>query len=150
MVQNIKTCKASPVGDREVPSLIVEFSLEVPESDNLKAIGNFYRNTAKDIVNAMGKSIPGGLFDAILVEMMRAKVSLFRVPHFDEKSPGSISISEGAYVLWWKYDDGSGAGVLRIYKIKEDAEAVRDLLVDVGDSCRQFFVTPVPVISEGC
>jgi len=81
----IKTYKASPVGKEEIPSLAIMFDQEVPEFKCLGDAGMAYHTAAKEIVTAMGRNIPGGLFDAILVEMMRAKVTLFRVPHFTEE-----------------------------------------------------------------
>lgn len=85
MPREIRTYKASPVGEEEVPSLAIVFDQEVPDFEHLDDGRMAYRDAAKEIVEAMGKSLPGGLFDAILVEMMRAKVSLFRVPHFTEE-----------------------------------------------------------------
>lgn len=81
----INTYKASPVGKEEVPSLDIAFDQEVPDFDGPDYGGDAYRNAAKEIVGAMGKSLPGGLFDAILVEMMASRVSLFRVPLFTEE-----------------------------------------------------------------
>lgn len=53
---------------------------------------------------------------------------------------------EGVYVLWWKYSDGSGAGVVRAYRHKEDAEEDREILAGgVGDGMKEFFVVPVPL-----
>lgn len=52
---------------------------------------------------------------------------------------------DGVYVLWWKFSDGSGAGVIRAYRIKEDAEEDMRILQDVGDPKKDFSVTPVPL-----
>lgn len=82
----IKTYKASPVGKEEVPSLEIAFDLEVPEFEQLDYGRKAYRDSAKEIVGAMVETLPGGLFDAILVEMMEARVSLLRVPFFTEES----------------------------------------------------------------
>ena len=85
MPREIRTYKASPVGEAEVPGLVITFDQEVPEFRLLDDAGIAYYTAAKEIVTAMGKNIPGGLFDAILVEMMREKVTLSRVPHFTEE-----------------------------------------------------------------
>ena len=91
----IRTFKASPVREEEIPSLSITFDLEVPAFEGLKGLeesGKAYRAAAKEIVDAMGKTLPGGLFDALLVEMMSARVTLFRVPLFtteeDKKGKG--------------------------------------------------------------
>lgn len=86
MPKEIRTFKASPVGKEEVPSLAIAFDQEVPDFDRPDYGRDAYRDAAKEIVGAMGKSLPGGLFDAILVEMMAARVSLLRVPLFTEES----------------------------------------------------------------
>lgn len=52
---------------------------------------------------------------------------------------------EGVYVLWYRYSDGSGAGVIRAYQIKEDAEEDMKIVQNVGDSMKEFSVTPVPL-----
>lgn len=52
---------------------------------------------------------------------------------------------DGVYVLWWKYSDGSGAGVVRAYRIKEAADEDMEILKDLGDSMKEFAVTPVPL-----
>lgn len=85
MPREIRTYKASPVRpDAETPSLAVLFECEPPEFKRLGDIEAAYRTAAKEVVEAMGKALPGGFFDAILVEMMAARVSLFCVPLFTE------------------------------------------------------------------
>ena len=86
MPREIRTYKASPVGKEEVPSLTIAFDQEVPDLERPDYGRRAYRDAAKEIVGAMGKTLPGGLFDAILVEMMAGRVSLLRVPHFTEES----------------------------------------------------------------
>lgn len=66
----------------EAPNLILEFITEVPEGGqfaDLKDLEKFYKKEGRCIVNAMWKSLPGGLMDAILVELLTKKKSLFRV-----------------------------------------------------------------------
>lgn len=87
--RTIRTYKASPIRpDAETPALTIIFDQEIPAFEGLKGLeesSKAYCTAAKEIVEAMGKSLPGGLYDAILVEMMRGKISLFRVPHFTEE-----------------------------------------------------------------
>lgn len=50
---------------------------------------------------------------------------------------------DGVYVLWWKYSDGSGAGIVRAYRIREDAQEDLKILEEVGDDSKEFSITPV-------
>ena len=50
---------------------------------------------------------------------------------------------DGVYVLWWKYSDGSGAGVVRAYQSSDKAEEDLKILKDHGDNVKEFSVTPV-------
>ena len=52
-----------------------------------------------------------------------------------------------AWVLWWRYGDGSSAGVVRVYH--DDARAAQDLDLIVNvDSGREYFLSEVPVYGE--
>lgn len=78
--KKIQSFKASK--PPEVPNLVIEFLTEIPKSSNfndLKDLEKFYKNEGKSIVDALWKSLPGGIIDAILVELLTKKKSLFRV-----------------------------------------------------------------------
>ncbi len=47
------------------------------------------------------------------------------------------------YVLWWRWHDGSGGGVLRAYTDKARAEADFAMLREMGDG-RDFHLAEVP------
>lgn len=49
-----------------------------------------------------------------------------------------------AYVLWWRYSDGSGQGVSRVYFDKQKAEA--DLIILNEHSYVTYELTVAPVI----
>jgi len=54
---------------------------------------------------------------------------------------------EDVYVIWWKYGDGSGCGVMRAYADRQRAEEDLELLV--FDSNRQFEIAELPVYRDG-
>ena len=56
---------------------------DIPYFHHLGEAQVFYQRQAIEIMEAF-KSLPGGVFDALLVEMMKRKVSLFSVSHFEE------------------------------------------------------------------
>lgn len=79
--------KAQPMpSDQTVPDLKIEVTdLVNTEGMNLDEMREFYAGQARGLIEAMFKSLPGGLIDAILVEMMRRKVSVFAVAYEMEK-----------------------------------------------------------------
>jgi hypothetical protein len=75
--------KASPISDEPIPNLRIEATGIVTETEgeNLDVVRAFYITQARDVVEAMFSTLPGGLIDAILVEFMRRKVSVLAVPY---------------------------------------------------------------------
>jgi len=55
---------------------------------------------------------------------------------------------EEVHVIWWRYGDGSGAGVLRAYADQQRADEDMDLLEN-SDCSRQYKIETVPVYYEG-
>lgn len=45
----------------------------------------FYREQAGEIINRLVRSLPGGVIDQILIELMRQKASHFKVPFVETK-----------------------------------------------------------------
>ena len=82
----IITFKAQRVGDYIAPDLIIKAEIEVNTDDlpDLKAFGVFYKKEGKIIVDAMLESLPGGLIDAILVELLDQRRSLFSVSFIEK------------------------------------------------------------------
>jgi hypothetical protein len=54
-------------------------------------------------------------------------------------------MSNEVTVLWWRYSDGSAAGIERVYASHEDANADQQMLADAQAS-KQFFVERLPVL----
>jgi hypothetical protein len=63
-----------------VESVIIHIASEVPTTDTLEHQRNLFENEAFVLCNVLEKSLPGGVFDRLLVEMMKRKVSSFVVP----------------------------------------------------------------------
>ena len=54
---------------------------------------------------------------------------------------------EDVYVIWWRYSDGSGAGVLRAYADRQRAEEDLDLLTFEGS--REYKIEELPIYRDG-
>lgn len=48
------------------------------------------------------------------------------------------------YVLWWRYSDGSGAGVIRVYENKVTADEQKAMLEEHCDGMKRFELTMAP------
>jgi hypothetical protein len=75
--------------EQALPSLTIRIEEEIPKRDTLQQAGAQFADQARLLVDALITSLPGGTFDAILVEMMRRKVSLFVVP-YQERNEGRL------------------------------------------------------------
>lgn len=72
--------KAEPIDRLETIEdyhIIIDDNLQRYES--LESQKVYYSNVAKELESALYHSLPGGVYDALLVEMMRRRVSLFAV-----------------------------------------------------------------------
>ncbi len=83
-MKTIKTFKANPIGSEAIEPLKIEFTKDIPEfsfsSDYEEKYKEIYNSDAKKIVDALGFSLPGGLIDAILVELLKQKTCILSVP----------------------------------------------------------------------
>jgi len=72
--------KAEPIDDSDIVidrEIVIDGKL--PRYDDLGAQKQYYADVAEMLEGALYHSLPGGLYDALLVAMMRRKVSLFAV-----------------------------------------------------------------------
>ena len=57
-------------------------------------------------------------------------------------------MNDTIWVLWWRYYDKPGGGIVRVYKYEErgiyDYELVKDMASD-----REFFLDEIPFFKEG-
>jgi hypothetical protein len=93
----ISSLLAQPVdGANPKLPLIIRFEREVKtEGATLGALNAEYQAQAKKLVDAMTRHIPGGLFDALTVEFLDRKRSLFAVAHVaEEPAPAPVASTE--------------------------------------------------------
>lgn len=81
-MKRIVVYKADAITDRspEVEDCIIEISESLPEykASTLAEIEKFYAGEAKLIADALFDHLPQGIFEPLLVEMMRHRISLYR------------------------------------------------------------------------
>lgn len=81
---NITLYKADPITeDRNVPDLTIHIKITFPRlsstgSDSLREHEAIYKAEAKRLTDALMGSLPGGTIHALLVELLRRKVDLYR------------------------------------------------------------------------
>lgn len=71
--------KAEPIGDEVIDDHLVIIDGELKRYDDLTQQRVYYAVVARELEDALYHSLPGGLYDALLVELMKRKVSLFAV-----------------------------------------------------------------------
>lgn len=66
--------------------VVIEIIHTLPEMKALVDPRDFFKMEAERIAGALFASLPGGTIDALLVELMKSKLSLLVVPH-ERKEP---------------------------------------------------------------
>ncbi len=92
--RSIEIRRASPVGDAQIPRVTINIHGDVPElppflpgqtvAESLAPVDAIYQQDATAIAGALSASLPGGTFDRLIVELLKMKVSHFRVPWSDQ------------------------------------------------------------------
>lgn len=81
-MKRIIVYKADALTDRspQVEDCIIEISEKLPEHRTLTLaeIENYYANEAMLIADALFDHLPQGIFEPLLVEMMKRRISLYR------------------------------------------------------------------------
>ena len=70
--------KAEPI-DQTIHDYNIVIDDKLQRFDDLNDQRKYFAETAERLEGALYHSLPGGVYDALLVEMMRRKVSLFAV-----------------------------------------------------------------------
>ena len=82
IMKRIVVYKADAITDRlpEVEDCVIEISEKLPEFTalTLAEIQNRYANEAMLIADALFDHLPQGIFEPLLVEMMRRRISIYR------------------------------------------------------------------------
>ena len=72
--------RAGSVGGKSPPILVIQVVEQISDNYTLKDIRQLFATEAETLADALLASLPGGTIDALLVELMRRKASLFAVP----------------------------------------------------------------------
>lgn len=67
--------------------------------------------------------------------------------HCTHAEPVSIATMEEIHVIWWRYSDGSAAGVLRAYADRQRADEDMDLL-ESEQSGKTYTIETLPIYHE--
>lgn len=91
--RTIEVHRACGIGDIVVPQVMVRICRSLAElppmapdqtvAESLAPIDTIYQQDASAIAHALRESLPGGTFDRLIVELLKMKVSHFRVPWSD-------------------------------------------------------------------
>ncbi len=76
----MKTVRASMARSTAVEPAIIEIGYELPEFTSMNDHSKFMQAQAVSIFTALASTLPQGIFDRLLVEMMKASVSQLVVP----------------------------------------------------------------------
>lgn len=92
--RSIEVHRACGIGDMVVPSVTISVHRGLSElpplapgqtvAESLAPIDAIYQQDALAIAHALRDSLPGGTFDRLIVELLKMKVSHFRVPWSDK------------------------------------------------------------------
>lgn len=83
MKRTIETYKASPMGKQEAPDLTLHVWQALPAPSTLEETRELFEREARRIVDGLIGSMPGGMIDALLRELLQRKASLLHVTHVD-------------------------------------------------------------------
>lgn len=85
LTHTVSLAKASPIGDYlSIPDLTVRVDREIPSFDDvppseaLREIADFYRAEASRLVHALEHSLPQGTMHALLVVLLDRHLSLYK------------------------------------------------------------------------
>lgn len=79
-VKEISILRAGSVGAVNPPVLSIKVGDQISEDMTIESAKELYADQATKLVDALLESLPGGTVDAMLVELLRRKATLLRVP----------------------------------------------------------------------
>lgn len=83
-MREISVYRAQPTGPVPVESVRISIEKMIPEHPSLDAARSTYAANAAVIADALVQSLPGGTVDQVLIELLKRKASLFKVPFTDD------------------------------------------------------------------
>lgn len=78
-MKTLKVMKAQSLDETEVEDFTIIISKSVPKSNDIKIIKKCFRLEGKKFVKILIESMPQGLTDAILYELLQEKASILRI-----------------------------------------------------------------------
>jgi hypothetical protein len=76
--------KADPAyTEKPVADMRIEIIGAQPDYESLDEAARYYDNQARQIEEALHRSLPGGTYDRLVGRMLARKATHFRVAHFD-------------------------------------------------------------------
>lgn len=79
LIDGLKIYKASPVGGRTVPDLVLLVEDEIPSLSSLEDQDRLYEEQATLLADALGASLPGGTIDRLFAVLALRRASSLRV-----------------------------------------------------------------------
>lgn len=84
--KRIIVAKALGVGPQVIDPAIIEIHGDVPDlGNNLHKLGAFYEEQGRLIVDVLMSHLPGGTVDQVIMELLKRRASMFRVPFADKQ-----------------------------------------------------------------
>lgn len=81
-MKTVSVFKAQPMPRRpEIESARLLMEVELPDTADLETARGTYEAQAKLVLDVLVVTLPGGTMDALLVDLLRRKASLFVIPH---------------------------------------------------------------------
>jgi len=90
--------KAMGLGEK-IDSIQIRIDTPVREFTSMEDAREYYQGTAQIFVNLILRTLPGGLTDAILAELMRKKASILAVPAIGRDDQTKNPVDFGEIVL---------------------------------------------------
>ena len=77
--ERVRIFKAQPVGDKKPGNMTIVMDESMPEVVSLNEARERFKEQGKELADALWSVLPGGTLDALLIEMLERKRSLFVV-----------------------------------------------------------------------
>lgn len=81
-MSEIRVCKAWGIEHWPVDDMIIAITETQPQHKDLNAAGVFFDDQARQIEEALHRSLPGGTYDRLTGRLLERKATHFRVRHY--------------------------------------------------------------------
>lgn len=83
---DLEVHRAGPIGDRNVPTLLIHALSPMPEFSTLDEAQDAYVREGEQIADALFSHLPGGVVDQVIAALLLRRASLLRVTFDTEKA----------------------------------------------------------------